>query len=95
MGEPIGVWLGDCTEAHIPGRKLGGTPNFIIGATHALDMVECQNCGEEVSKEDAVSGSGGVKEEGAQKLMGGETVGASELFSFNEYYCSIGCAIED
>ncbi len=55
------------------------------------ETVTCQNCGEEVPEEEAVSGQGSVKKNGAEKLAKGETVSASELFAFDEKYCSLDC----
>jgi ribosomal protein S26 len=53
--------------------------------------VICENCGKEVPEEESVSGQGSVKEDGAEKLAEGETIPASELFAFDEKYCSFDC----
>lgn len=55
----------------------------------------CQNCGDEVPEEQAVKGSGSMKEDGAERLAEGETVGADELFAFDEVYCSFACLLAD
>ncbi len=55
------------------------------------ETVTCQHCGKEVPEEEAVSGQGGVKKDGAEKLANGESVPISDLFTFNEKYCSFDC----
>ena len=55
----------------------------------------CIECGDEIGEDnDAVYGGGKVEEEGAERLIQGETVGASELFGFDDGpYCSIRCSV--
>lgn len=57
--------------------------------------LHCENCGDEIpSTDEAVWGSGGVKESGLEKMSDGETIGADELFGFDDGpYCSLGCSV--
>lgn len=53
----------------------------------------CENCGEQFEDGEGVSGSGSVKSDGLKKLTDGQKIGISELFTFDESYCSMDCAI--
>lgn len=60
------------------------------------ERVECINCGGMVEGEEAVFSSGGVKEDGLNKLLvEEESVPASELFGFDDGpYCSLDCSMD-
>lgn len=62
--------------------------------SETVDTVECQQCGDEVPREDAVFGQGDIEPDGARRLAGGETVPAEDVFTFDEPYCSFDCLME-
>lgn len=53
----------------------------------------CQNCGDAISKEDAVRGSGSTKDGAADLLSDGGSVRVSEVFEFDDLYCSMDCLL--
>lgn len=60
-----------------------------------MAVPECPECGETFPEGDGVSAQGSVKESGLQRLADGESVDASDLFAFDDTFCSPGCAITD
>lgn len=58
-------------------------------------MTDCMECGDEVDEDEAVYGSGTIRDSGLEKLSRGETLDAEELFGFDDGpYCSLECSIQ-